>query len=347
MNNLLLTSTHSPKRSNHICKYFIIILSILLGLLCLAGFILTSIQLNINSTLERNCKQNDTLCFIRSIITDGLRTQWNRFILTSLLLTYASVLFHMIIESNRTNVTGLLGQMIIQIISIIFGIGVCYPILFLPSYIYFYKSQSNLKSQSDLKSPVPIDIIFIGFIYIIFIIIIPTYLIYFFSSNQLIISIMSIILLVSPLGFVLISLPFRLISKSIQRCWIINSHRLIVLSQIVLFIFSAPLFFITLVSLIRHWSFNLFKESYMTEIPNMINPIAIIWSIDYTSLFLSLILFITINEYLFINNRDRMQRSIIKRFIGCFIIDIICIITPCLAFPLYIAWKEYQFLGLT
>jgi len=344
MNHHDFSTTYPPKQLNPIFKYLIIILSILLGLSCLVGFIVTSIQLNINSTLERNCQQNDNedfiLCFIRSIITDGLRTQWNRFILTSLLLTYASVLFHIIIESNRTNVTGLLGQMIIEIISIIFGIGVCYPILFLPSYIYFYKSQSNS------KSPVPIDIIFIGLIYIICIIIIPTYLIFFFLTNQLIVSIMSIILLLSPIGFVLISLPFRLISKSIEHCWIINSHRLIIQCQIVLFIFSAPLFFITLVSVILHWSFDLFKQSYVTEIPNMINPTAIIWSIDYTSLFLSLILFISINEYLFINNRDQMRPSIIKKFISCFIIDIICVITPCLAFPLYIAWKEYQFLRL-
>jgi hypothetical protein len=155
---------------------------------------------------------------------------------------------------------------------------------------------------------------------------------------------MSIILLISPLAFVLISLPFRLLSGRMQNCWIINSHRLIVYCQVVLFCISTPLFFITFVALIRHWSFELFKQSYVTEISNMINPTAMIWSIDYTSLFLSLILFIIINEYLCQNNNIRVRSVIIKRFIGYFIFAIIFVVTPCLAFPLYIAWKEYQYL---
>jgi len=339
------TELSSSKRLNPTGKHLIIILSILLGLLCLVGFIVTSIQWNINSILEENCKQNNTqdfvLCFIRSIIDDGRHTQWNRHILITLLLTYASVFFHIIIESSRTNVSGLLGQTIIQTIFIIFGIGVCFPILFIPAYIYFYTKKNNLN-----KSPVSIDIIFLGFIYIIFLIIIPTYFVYFLSSNRLILSIMSIILLVSPFGFALISFPFRLISEFMQRCWIVNSHRLIVQCQIILFIFSAPLFFITLVALISHWSFDLFKKSYMIEISNIINPVAIIWSIDYISLLLSLILFISTNEYLFSNTNIRIRSSIIKRFIGYFIFAIIFVITPCLAFPLYIAWKEYQYLRL-
>jgi hypothetical protein len=337
------TASYPPQRSNPIFKYLLIILSILLGLLCLAGFIVTSIQWNINSTLERNCTRNHTqdfaLCYIRAIIHDGFRTQWNRYILVSLLLTYASVFLHMIVESSRTNVSGLLGQMIIQIICIIFGIGVCFPILFLSSYIYFYKFERH-----STKSSVPIDIIFLAFIYIICLIIIPTYLIYFFSSNELILSIMSIILLISPLAFVLISLPFRLLSRRMQDCWIINSHRLIVYCQVALFCISTPLFFITFVALIRNWSFDLFKQSYVTEILNTINPIAMIWSIDYTSLLLSLILFIIINEYLGQNNNIRVRSIIIKRFISYFIFGIIFVITPCLAFPLYVAWKEYQYL---
>jgi len=317
-----------------------------LGLLCLAGFIVTSIQWNINSTLERNCTRNHTqdfaLCYIRAIIHDGLRTQWNRYILVSLLLTYASVFLHMIVESSRTNVSGLLGQMIIKIICIIFGIGVCFPILFLSSYIYFYKS----KNHSN-KSPVPINIVCLGFIYITCMIIIPTYLIYFFSSHKLIASIMSIILLASPLGFVFISLPFRLFSKISQRCWIINSHRLIVHCQVALFILSVPLFFIAFVSLIMHGSLDLIKQSYVTEITNAINPTTIIWSIDYISLFISLILFIITNEYLFHDNTPRIRSLEIKRFLGSCLFGIVFIITPCLAFPLYIAWKEYQYLKLT
>ena len=84
---------------------------------------------------------------------------------------------HIITETNRTNVSGLLGLMIIQTMCIIFGIGVGFPILFLPSYIYFYKS-----NNTSNKSPVPIDILYIGLIYIICMIIVPTYLLYFYQK---------------------------------------------------------------------------------------------------------------------------------------------------------------------
>ncbi|CAF0728094.1 unnamed protein product [Rotaria sp. Silwood1] len=338
------TSQNSSNRSKRIFKYIIVILSILVGLLCLVGFIVTSIKWNLSSNLVNECK-NDTqpivLCYIRLIINNALLTQWDRYIMISLLLTYASVFFHIIVESTRTNVSGLLGQMIIQTIFLIIGIGACFPILFIPSYVYFYKSENNLN-----KSPVPIHILYTGLIYIILIIITPTYLVYFLSSNKLIVSIMSIILLISPLGFALISLPVRLFSECIQRCWIINSHRLIVYSQIILFILSAPLFFITFVSLIMHWSNDLIKRSYVTEITNMVNPITVIWSIDYVSIFIGLILFIITNEYLSIGKTYRIQSSKIKRLIACFIFVLVFIISPCLAFPLYIAWKEYQFVEL-
>ncbi|CAF0871703.1 unnamed protein product [Rotaria sordida] len=337
-------STNSSNRSQRIFQFTIIILSILLGLLCLAGVIVTSIKWNLSSDLINEC-QNDTqpivLCYIRLIINNNLLTQWDRYIMISLLFTYATVFFHIIVESTRTNVSGLLGQMIIQTIFIIAGIGVCFPILFIPSYIYFYKSENKLN-----KSPVPIHILYTGLIYIVLIIITPTYLIYFLSSNKLIISIMSIILLISPLGFALISLPVRLFSESIQRCWIINSHRLIVYCQIILFILSAPLFFITFVSLIMHWSNELIKKSYVNEISNIINPITIIWSIDYISLFIGLILYLITNEYLLIDSIYLNRSSKIKRLIGWFIFAVIFIISPCLAFPLYIAWKEYQFVEL-
>jgi hypothetical protein len=158
---------------------------------------------------------------------------------------------------------------------------------------------------------------------------------------------MSIILLASPLGFVFISLPFRLFSKVSQRCWIINSHRLIVHCQVALFILSVPLFFIAFVSLIMHGSLDLIKQSYVTEITNAINPTTIIWSIDYISLFISLILFTITNEYLFHDTTPRIRSLEIKRFLGCCIFGVVFIITPCLAFPLYIAWKEYQYLKLT
>jgi hypothetical protein len=96
-----------------------------------------------------------------------------------------------------------------------------------------------------------------------------------------------------------------------------------------------------------HGSLDLIKQTYVTEITNAINPITIIWSIDYISLFISLILFIVTNEYLFHDNTPRIRSLEIKRFLGCFIFGIVFIITPCLAFPLYIAWKEYQYLKLT
>ncbi|CAF1374702.1 unnamed protein product [Adineta steineri] len=322
-------SSKYANRSYRRLKYIISILSILVGLLCLTGFIWTSIEGSINSKLIDECK-NDTqttiLCFIRLITTNALRTEWDKYIMVTLLFTYASVFLHIIVESTRTNVSGLLGQMIIQTIFIIVGIGVCFPILFIPSFLYFYKSKNNLH-----KSPVPIDI----FQHIYYI---------FFSSHELIASIMSIILLISPLGFALISLPFRLLSGVTQRCWVINSHRLIVHCQITLFILSAPLFFITLVSLIMHGSFDSIKQSYVTENTNEINPITFIWSIDYISLFISLILFIISNEYLFHDNINRNRSSKIKQIIGYISFSIIFIITPCLAFPLYIAWQEYHYL---
>ena len=156
---------------------------------------------------------------------------------------------------------------------------------------------------------------------------------------------MTIILLVSPLGFALISLPFRLLSTYIQRCWFINSHRLIVYCQITLFIVSAPIYFFTLVALIMHGSFDRIKDSYVTNITNVVNPIMIIWSIDYTSLFISLILFIIINEYLFSGHNQRIHSLKLRKFISYLIFAIFFIPAPCLVFPLYIAWREYEYIN--
>jgi hypothetical protein len=335
--------SNSARQSNAKYKYLIIILCILLGLLCLGGFVFTSIYWNTNSSLQRDCPQNQTqeyvLCFVRAVIDNARRTQWDRYVLVSLLLLYASVFFQMVVETTRTNVTGLLGQMVIQTMCIIFGIGVSFPILFLSGYIHFYQ----LKHQTT-KSSVPIYMILTAFIYAICIIIIPTYLISFIS-NEFLHSIMSIILLVSPLGFALVTLPFRLLSSRMNDCCRhINSHRLIVQCQIILFIISSPLFFFTLVALIEHWSFNLFKQSYVTDISNIINPTAIIWTIDYTSLVLGLIIFICINEYLFNDYNNQSLSLKIGRIIAYFICAIIFLIAPCLTFPLYIAWKEYYYI---
>ena len=340
----LLELDRSSSRSSQlksIFLYVIVIFSVLLGLLCLVGFIVTSIKWNLRSNLVSECK-NDTqpiiLCYARLLINNIHHTQWDRYIRISLLLSYASVFFHIIVETNRTNISGLIGQMIIQTISIAIGIGVSFPILFLPSYIYFYKSHSNSN-----KSPVPIDILYLGLVYVICIIIIPTYLTYFLSSNNSVVSIMSIVLLVSPLGFIFISLPTRLLSEFIQRCWIINSHRFVAYSQIILFTLSAPLFFIAFVSLITHWSGDLIRASYVTE-PS--NTVAIIWSIDYISLFIALLLFIYTNEYLSNDNSYCIKSSRLKKLITYFILTVVFIISPCLAFPLYIAWTEYQFVGI-
>ena len=139
-----VTSTRL-NRPNRCILYFITIISILLGLSCLGGFLVTSIQWNLQSDIIQECK-NDTqstgLCFLRLIVSNAFHTDWDKFIIVSLLLTYASVLFHIITETNRTNITGPLGLMIIHVICIIFGIGVCFPLLFIPSYIYFYKSNN-------------------------------------------------------------------------------------------------------------------------------------------------------------------------------------------------------------
>lgn len=317
--------------------------SILLGLICLTAFIFTSIHWNINSNLERNCRDNQTqestLCFIRSIISDARRTQWNRFLLTSLLLTYATVFFHIIIETNRTNVSGFLGLMTFHTISIVIGIGVSLPIFYLPSYFNFYQ----LKHHAT-KSPVSIDVVLIGLIYTICIIVLPTYLIHFLSSNELLLTIMSIVLLTSPIAFIFVLLPFRLISGRIQYCWIVNSHRLILACQFLLLIFSTPMYFITLIAFIEHCSIDLFEQSYLIDdLSNNINPMAIIWSIDYLFLVLALALLIIINEYMF-HNRNRSKQ--IWEIIGYFIFILTFLIAPCLVFPLYVAWREYQYLRL-
>ena len=343
-----------PSRSRLICQYLVISLSILLGLLCLGGFTFTSIYWNINSNIERNCQENQTnnavLCYIRSLVSEARRTQWNRFILSSLLLTYASVFFHIIIETSRTNITGLLGQMIFHTISIIVGIGVAYPLFYLPSYVYFYQ----LKHHS-IKSPVSIDMVFIGLIYTIGVIVLPTYLIAFLSSNEILLTSMSIVLLGSPIAFTFVSFPFRLISGRLQRCWCVNSHRLILYCQIILFIFSSPIYFITLIALIEHCSIHLLEDSYSFDhLSNRINPIALVWSIDYLSLLLALGLFISINEYMFNgrtttkkkNRIDRSRCAQVRSIVGYLMFAVAFVIAPCLIFPLYIAWKEYQYLKL-
>lgn len=336
-------NSDQPKRSRLISLYVISALSILLGLLCLGAFVLTSIHWNINLNLEKNCRENQTqdsiLCFIRSIISEARRTQWNRFILSSLLLTYASVFFHIIIETNRTNVSGFLGLMTFHTVSIVVGIGASLPMFYLPSYFYFYQLKHH-----TMKSPVSIDVVLIGLIYTICVIVLPTYLISFLSSNELVLTIMSIVLLGSPIAFTFVLFPFRLISGRIQHCWIVNSHRLILACQLLLFIFSSPIFFITFVAFIQHCSIHLLEQSYLLNDPsNTINPMAIIWSIDYIFFLLALALFIIINEYMFHNQRSSIH---VREIIGYFIFTITFFIAPCLVFPLYIAWREYQYLRL-
>lgn len=338
-----LVANKTSDGSNRVFKIVTVILSILLGLLCLVGFIVVSTKLNLSSNLTNKCK-NDTqsigLCFLRSLIHDAFTTQWDQYVIISLLLTYANVLYHIIIETCRTNVSGLLGQTILQIICIIFGVGPSFAILFIPSYIYFYKSMSNSN-----KSPVPLSVLYVGLIYVVLIIIIPTYLLYIFSSKEVTVSVLSIILLVSPLGFPLILIPFRLCSEHSQRCWCLSSHRFIILSQLVLFILSVPLFFIAFISLITHWSSNLFETSYLNKTLNSteVKPLAVIWTLDYGTLFIGLILYVIANEYLSIGNNHQINSSLTKRIISYTIFAIVFALSPSLALPLYIAYKEYKF----
>ena len=188
----------------------------------------------------------------RLIFANALQTEWDKYILVTLLFTYATVFLHIVSESSRTNVAGLLGLTSIQTILMIVGIGVAYPVVFLPSFIYFYRSTPTKK-----KSPIPINLVAVALIYVILLIILPTYLLYFFvSSDKLIGSILSIVLLVSPLGFTLVSFPFRFCSNWLQHCWLVNSHRLLAQCQILIFVLCAPLYFIALVSLILHGSLD-------------------------------------------------------------------------------------------
>ncbi|CAF1687107.1 unnamed protein product [Adineta ricciae] len=93
-----------------------------------------------------------------------------------------------------------------------------------------------------------------------------------------------------------------------------------------------------------HGSLESIKQSYVTD---QIHPVTLIWSIDYISLLLSLALFIIINEYLFHRIAYELLSPRIKLIIGLFIFMIVLLITPCLAFPLYVAWREYQYLQMT
>ncbi|CAF3325372.1 unnamed protein product [Rotaria socialis] len=333
-------SLNPSNRSKRAVNITVSTISILLGLSCLAGFVITSVKLDLSTDLLNNCKADTeptAICYIRSIINNNFSTEWNRYIIISLLLTYASVFYHTIIETSRTDLSGLLGQMIIQTICFIIGIGPYFSILFIPSYLRFYTSKKKLS-----KSSVSIELVYVGLIYVIVAIIVPTYIIYFFSSKTRLASIMSIILLVSPLGFPLISIPFRFCSEFNQRCWCIEFRQLITCCQLVLVILTAPLYFIVVVSMILHWSSDMIKKSYVTETSNMANPLAIIWSLDYVSLLIGLILFLITNEHLFPSNRNAIHPSKIKILIINFILGLFFIISPCLTFPIYIAWTAYQ-----
>ena len=340
----LETATEDLNRSRRPFQFAISTLSILLGLSCLAGIVFTALHWDLHSNYVQQC-QNDTqsivLCYVRLIFANALQTEWDKYILVTLLFTYAPVFLHIVSESSRSNVAGLLGLTSIQTILVIVGIGVAYPVLFVPSFIYFYRSTPNKK-----KSPVPINLVVVALIYVILLIILPTYLLYFFlSSNRFIVSIVSIVLLVSPLVFVLVSFPFRFCSNCLQRYWLVNSHRLLAQCQILVFILCTPLYFISLVSLILHFSLDGIRDSYVKNSSN-VNPTTLIWSMDYVALLISLMFFIGTNEYLSQGDVYRNQSSKIKLIICWLTFAILFLVAPCLAFPIYIAWREYQYLEL-
>lgn len=338
------TAPEDFNKSRRSFRYAITILCILLGVSCLAGILFTALHWDLNSKIVNQCKsdaQSAFLCYTRLIFANALQTEWDKYFLVTFLFTYATVFFHIISESSRTNVTGLLGLTSIQTILLIIGIGVSYPILFVCSFIYFYRSTPKTK-----KSPVPINLLALALIYVILMIIAPTYLLYFFlTSNPLVVSIVSIVLLVSPIGFTLISFPFRLCAESLQRYWVFNSHRFLASCQIVIFILCTPLYFISVVSLVQHWSFDRIRDGYVKNTSD-VNPMAIIWSIDYVSLLISVVFFIGTNEYLLLSNVYRTRSSKIKLIISWLAFAILFLVAPCLAFPIYIAWREYQYLEL-
>jgi hypothetical protein len=328
------TAPEDFNRSRRPFRYAITVLSILLGASCLAAIIFTALHWDLNSNIVKQCK-NDTqpafLCYVRSIFTNALQTEWDKYFLVTFLFTYATVFLHI--------VSGLLGLTSIQTILLIIGIGVSYPILFVSSFIYFYRSTPKKK-----KSPVPINLLALALIYVILMIVVPTYLLYFFlTSSPLVVSIASIVLLVSPIGFALISFPCGFCSQSLQRCWMFNSHRFLAGCQIGIFILCTPLYFISLVSLIYHWSFDRIRESYVKNSSD-VNPMTIIWTIDYVSLLISVMFFITTNEYLLLSNVYRTRASKMKLIISWLAFAILFLVAPCLAFPIYIAWREYQYL---
>lgn len=298
-----------------------------------------------NAKIEDKCSnrtQSIVSCYIRSLFEDAYQNRWQKYVMTSLLFTYASVYFHIIVESSRTNGSGLLSQTMILTMSLVIGLGVSFPILFIPAYIYFHQSQREIK-----KSPVIINTVYLALIYTILFIILPTYLYYFLaSSNPTISLILAIILLASPIGFPLLTLPFRFCPRWIRSCWFISSHRLIVYCHIVVFILHSSLFFISLVSVCLHWSFDQIKISYIDPKDN-VNPVGIIWSADYVSLLASLILFIIINEYFFHSTNYLLCSSRTKAIIAWFFFIPCFLVAPCLAFPLYLAWRERLYIDVT
>lgn len=341
LETLSLNTRQFRKRFNCV----ILTLSILVGFICLTAFIFTSIYGNINSYIKDKCQENHSeniSCFIRLLFAEAFQTRWQKYILVSLLLTYATVYFHILIESNRTNVLSLLSQTAFLTISLIIGIGVSVPIFFISAYIRFYESRRTIE-----KSPVTITTVYLALIYTILLIILPTYLYYFLSSsNETYSLILSIVLLGSPIGFAFVSLPFRFCSNWIRPCWVISSHRLIFICHAVLFILNSSLFFISVVSLFLHWSSDQFKNSYIDPEAD-VNPVSIIWLTDYLSLLVSLIVFMITNEYFFHYKTYQHGSRKIRAFVVWLLFGIFFVLAPCLAFPLYLAWRERLYIGIS
>ena len=124
---LLLDQSNSSSpssRAHRIVQGTIVVLSVLLGLLCISAFIFVAIHWNLHAKTVDQCtndRQSIALCYIRLLFANALQTHWDRYIMVTFLLTYASVFYHIITESSRTNASGLLGQMFIQTIAVVVG----------------------------------------------------------------------------------------------------------------------------------------------------------------------------------------------------------------------------------
>lgn len=332
----------NPNLCLKLVRLLLIGLSILIGLACLSGFVTTAILCDLNMFILDSCQNSEdstSSCYIRSLFVSALNTRWNKYIMVSLLSLYASIFFQVIVESSRSNASSALSKLIIHVGSFIFGLGVGFPLVFLLSYIFFYGSSS----EETVKSSVPVQKSIVSGIFAIIMILCPMYLLYFFESiPTLLVTIVSILLLFSPITFHLIILPFLFMKNWMRHCWRFDSHHMIMYWQIFFSILTTPFVLYAFILTFSNDDIESIRYSY-TDKQGQILPVALVWSIDYCSIHISTILFIVFNE-VFVVKPSYQSFSILKWIILFLMLLLIYIITPSLAFTVYIVIRERKYI---